>query len=468
MEHRTSLLVLAVLLVVAVPADAADPAAGDSQQAFLSLCQTWAAAKAALAAPIEALAEPSEFQDIVNYNMTVSEDAWRQKVKEIVDAGGWDKYVVGKEKTYAGLGWETKWTKWQTAHQATEKPGQGWMTNKQTISDEQQRALKSIELNKTAAQAEQMLLLATATPKTPEGGDLQAELHAAAQKAMCGSETYAWDEKASKCKDVTATPTKAATCTNAAAGKALGLDMVCLCAAGAEACGSSLKGKVISGRNLQNNAIAELTAECPDAVTAGPLDRQIEDALNSVRTNIGLRVLTAPKPILGHRHETAADCQAADSAACVDYSNYYKKDNGGFETIPWVQQLRKAAQLYRSYSEQKLKAQQHMDALKHLALKAELEYDAKNLITSSPTEQRPEGGKAKRMEVTNRCTTKNQTAEQCPPDHCDYDGSKEECKPKSGTKNTAAGTGETARNAEGKKCTDKETEGDCKDGCMQV
>ncbi|SCU68753.1 Trypanosomal VSG domain containing protein, putative [Trypanosoma equiperdum] len=153
MQHRTSLLVLAVVLAAAVPAHTTNPVAGDSQQAFLSLCQTWAAAKTALAAPIEALAEPSKFQGIVNYNMTVSEDAFRQKVKEIVDAGGWEKYVVSKEKTHGKLGLETKWTKWQTAHQATHKPGQGWLKDKQTISSEHQHALKSVDLNKTATKA---------------------------------------------------------------------------------------------------------------------------------------------------------------------------------------------------------------------------------------------------------------------------------------------------------------------------
>ncbi|RHW73633.1 Trypanosome variant surface glycoprotein C-terminal domain containing protein [Trypanosoma brucei equiperdum] len=41
---------------------------------------------------------------------------------------------------------------------------------------------------------------------------------------------------------------------------------------------------------------------------------------------------------------------------------------------------------------------------------------------------------------------------------------KGECKPKAGPENTAAGTGEGA-NAEGKKCSEKQTEGNCKDAC---
>nr|AGQ50121.1 variant surface glycoprotein [Trypanosoma brucei] len=62
-----------------------------------------------------------------------------------------------------------------------------------------------------------------------------------------------------------------------------------------------------------------------------------------------------------------------------------------------------------------------------------------------------------------KCKLKNATAEECPSKHCDYNKEKEECKPKPGTDNTAAGTGAVDKkdgDKKGEVCTGTE-EKDC-------
>nr|AAK49469.1 variable surface glycoprotein [Trypanosoma evansi] len=167
---------------------------------------------------------------------------------------------------------------------------------------------------------------------------------------------------------------------------------------------------------------------------------------------------------------TNENCAAENNKACVDFTDL--SEASATKAVPatyWPSQLLTTANDLRQVERALDAKKQAEDQLATLQKEGEKIYsqlqheEGVEVPTTKANVADTASGK------TTKCTKQNKTAEECPSEHCDYDANKKECKPKAGTESAAAGTGDKAgaagANSETEKCTNKKTEGDCKDGC---
>nr|APD75765.1 variant surface glycoprotein 1125.5727 [Trypanosoma brucei] len=167
-------------------------------------------------------------------------------------------------------------------------------------------------------------------------------------------------------------------------------------------------------------------------------------------------------------------CTEVSDKVCVDYNEHFKKNSGkGIQAIAWFKKLQEAAtalrrmysaaQLAEAYATQLFAYKANADAAYEAAIAGKLvrAAAAANQASKDKTTVSPAAGSNCAQYRANKTCTEND---------CKWDSTKETtgnyCKPKDGEgqTNTAVGTGE-APNAEGKKCSEKKTGSDCKDGC---
>nr|CAJ16209.1 Variant surface glycoprotein (VSG), putative [Trypanosoma brucei brucei TREU927] len=162
---------------------------------------------------------------------------------------------------------------------------------------------------------------------------------------------------------------------------------------------------------------------------------------------------------------SAENCAKTANSACADYSKANPVKSGDKHTdIKWETHLNTVVSKLRATEMAKVKQEDTKAKLKTLRHHVESIFTTTAL--SKPTPMMPMAPLAngsppcKQHTANTTCTADN---------NCKWEGesdTKGDCKPKEGEgKKTQETDGAAATNAEAKKCSDKKTEGECKDGC---
>nr|APD75657.1 variant surface glycoprotein 1125.5602 [Trypanosoma brucei] len=142
------------------------------------------------------------------------------------------------------------------------------------------------------------------------------------------------------------------------------------------------------------------------------------------------------------------ECKESASKLCVDYSAQAQEE-GGIQGLYWYKEMLAAAEKIKEVKQAINQISKLETELINLEDRAALLY---SLIASAATPAQPQEAantepKAQRS-ATDDCKSPAETADQCPSASCIYNTTTKECKPKPGTENTAAETGEAATEEE--------------------
>nr|APD74594.1 variant surface glycoprotein 1125.4060 [Trypanosoma brucei] len=277
------------------------------------------------------------------------------------------------------------------------------------------------------------------------------------RNARLGSSKTAFNKVTANTAHMTSDRTTS--CKSPNSGISLAHDMMCLCAednsGSAKFCGFEVKGchggtwKACSDVQ-QNEAYTAITTECnkhprrpctPDAIqqALGAFLAKIKSAAGADPTNRAAVFLGTPD---------TNECKASANSLCVDYSTQAHAD-GGLQGFYRFKEMLAAAEKIKEVKQAINQISKLETELINLEDRAALLY---SLIASAATPvQLPEAAntepKAQRSS-TDGCKSPAETADQCPSASCIYNTTTKECKPKPGTENTAAGTGEAATEEE--------------------
>nr|APD73228.1 variant surface glycoprotein 1125.458 [Trypanosoma brucei] len=319
--------------------------------------------------------------------------------------------------------------------------------------------------------------------------DLTNQAAAASDKTITGDLNEALYGAKSEPETMTVATTgqnRKATCgetggdnSGAQAGKSLAQDALCLCAKDtaqttSDACSVLGKYNVAVTADQDVNSKADwdkLKGACEEATTA--TDGSPEGIAATIAAVI--REITGTKST-GNKINVLGQLQGAGSAGCdgaEDTTNggacvYYgtAQGTGGISKIEWSKKMASAADKLIAAHVAAARAQNlelHLIELNRTL--ARIASNINNVVpTSTMTTQNK--GKDKSTEGSEQRCEKHtdKTEEQCKSLSSDHDAENEKCKPKAGTDNTTAETGEPTSTA-AKKCSDKKSEAVCTDGC---
>nr|AAK49465.1 variable surface glycoprotein [Trypanosoma evansi] len=420
----------------------------------------------------------TDVSEIEQLNMSASVASWYNAFDDEVKDAQPDKAesICSKIMAHDKENCKTLYTKWQAtkaAFVAASKTNEKLKLKRgpqETVAD--RRIQKQLALIGERANTIYSDYVKNIKPSLADGApDIKADL----ETALYGAGASAKD--GSEAATITHSGSREANCAVPEAGKSLIGDLICLCAPD-----STTTNVKLCGHTVATHTQAWGGSFVPKTAwdTLAPKCKPFEGKLTAIEITAALAAFRAALKsdkqadpgtvILGHPH-TTGKCASAAKVACVDYTKAMTQwPSEPNNEIKWYKSLAQAASKLLSRAQQAAKQEKTATELQHLKLSAWQLYEAMK-IENLPTAPvlTPKGNKEPTAEETKACEKYNGNQKECPQDSCTYDKTKEECTPKAGTESAAAGTGDKAgaagANSETEKCTNKKTEGDCKDGC---
>nr|APD73030.1 variant surface glycoprotein 1125.184 [Trypanosoma brucei] len=446
MSTNIFLVVSAVFLHMSNTCEPAAPEQNENAALFQTFCKLWRLAKTQIPATAVDTTGGQTYQDIQDYNMSVSSTDWQQLFDTEGADGEWAKMAITLKAKENNLDWEQDWPIWKKARKETKQPTGPWpKAHPQNPGGKpDQHSVRKIRRLAAAAKTKVHKL---ANQEHETSTCKRQEIEAALRRAKCGTEEHAYDPATASCKELSEATAKTTQCATGKNGKSLANDIICVCAAaGIDVCGISAGTQIINEANIQTTAVGKIASSCPQITDDEDLATAIDTTLATLGAHIGQRKYGAAVHLLGTSHTTA--CTASDSAACIAYTTYCASNSKGLAAVPLVEQLRHAAKLYRQYRQADTAATTLAQQLTELGEDIAREYTQKPESLIESGNHPAAGQKEENKQQQNKCILRNKTAGECPATDCDYDSDKRECKPKPVTETpAAAGTGETAAGA---------------------
>ncbi|SCU72947.1 variant surface glycoprotein (VSG), putative [Trypanosoma equiperdum] len=450
MSANIFLVVSAAFLHMSNTCEPAAPEASENAALFQTFCKLWRLTETQVPATAVDTTGGQTYQDIQNYNMSVSSTDWQQLFDTEGADGEWAKMAITLKANENKLEWEQYWPIWKRARKETKRPTDPWpKAHPHNPAGKPDRSsVRHIQRLAAAAKSKVRKLAAQAAETAAD--KIQA-IESALQKAKCGTAEHASDPKKKQCKELTAAAAKTAQCATGQNGKSLANDIICVCATtGIDVCGITAGTEIINGANIQTSAIAKIASSCPQITDDEDLAQAIDTALATLEAHIGKRKYGASVHLLGTSHTT--ECTDSDSAECIAYTSYFASNSKGLAAVPWVEHLLTAAKLYRQYSQADTASKDLAQQLTELGEDIAREYTRQPEILIESGNHPAAGQKEENKQQQNKCILRNKTAGECPATDCDYDSEKRACKPKPVTETTT----------EGKKFSPKKNQEDCK------
>nr|AGH60485.1 variant surface glycoprotein 1561 [Trypanosoma brucei] len=360
MQQGLTLATLICMSAFVRDAKATAPAANDARREFTTLCAAWAAMESALKIPMEQETVPEAFAEIAAINISVAGTDWHQQIKAVKDSSGWETFKKKDNGKWDSLFWDEIMPIWIAAYDKVHAANNQWYKEHPRPTNTAPAEAVRHAINVSASLAYQKRLTITKAGQDATGAPLAARYKQQLSEAICGKAEYSSSDGNGKCKDISATPAKDTICTQANAGKALKLDLLCLCENdAAEVCKAAYKTNLISAANLQRNSLAAATACCPQKEHTAITIEHLTTAVGAVRALIGHDTdLSTAVTVLGKLNTAATDCSHSSNGACVDYTTYYAAPKTGFDSIPWVAAADGAVATYKRFQVQKQAAAQ--------------------------------------------------------------------------------------------------------------
>nr|P20946.1 RecName: Full=Variant surface glycoprotein WRATAT A; Short=VSG; Flags: Precursor [Trypanosoma brucei rhodesiense]AAA30316.1 WRATat A variant surface glycoprotein [Trypanosoma brucei] len=441
-----------LFLLLAITRTASVKAAeGDQAADFLPLCEAWQATKALANAAYKLPPFPPDLTDILNFNITVAPEEWKAIFTDGGSDNTWERFAEGHKNTLNGGNWKTRWEHIKQARQDTKEASSPWNALNSKL-------INTATVNTTRAYIASIadeafdLYQGTQTPlQTPKA--LEAASLAEAAKAILCSDPLKPTADGQACTDITATPSKAATCPTGRSSKGgapIGLDTVCLCSTNKPSMHSRRRkaAAVMTDGQLKDGILKKLLAACPKKPTLNEPAAAARHAVTVLATRLAQKVARAEEGqiILGTRAET--DC-ASSGSACVEYTNFFK-DGDGLAAVPWVKKLLAAADFYDTIEKRKESDKNAATAI--AALKSALIREFRRpgqeqtLATTGTKSSSPQSTQQKASEAEANCNDKAKETECNSP--CKWD--KEEKDEKKRCKLSEEGKQAEKENQEGK------------------
>nr|APD72958.1 variant surface glycoprotein 1125.39 [Trypanosoma brucei] len=405
---------------------------------------------------------------VLKLNMSLAPKEWRDKFVTRTGPDKVDPIAVAPPGTPED--WKNMWQRWAAIAAELNKPHEEEKVlkayNLESITTEQKEMVRhQIAIYADAALA----AITTSENKTTDADD-------EALKAAINGAIYGRGKDASKELDhkaLTGEPSVGygTSCGNDAAvkeSKTLAHAIACVCGtantlANEEPCITEGNGDVQWERDdiPKQQKWQKIRAACPKVPPRPLTATRIRTALATAATAI---VTINNDAYIGHKK---TDCDGNSNTACLKLTDAARGNNEPLTKVLWLQQLATVAakleqrQKYNvALVKQKNEIQTIERQVKALTKRAiflkHVEPAAIPVTASSDNKKIAE-------ETQTLCSAHNNNNATCPRDTCTYDQNENKCKPKSGTTETKEA--EETPNAESKKCSEKKTEGECKNGC---
>nr|APD74720.1 variant surface glycoprotein 1125.4193 [Trypanosoma brucei] len=464
-------LVLAIIASHSKRADG-NVGSGDAAAEFEALCKIVRLAAPTVTIPTAADTNWPAIEKIAKINMTVADKEWKQIFRKKGESKAYHDAPPPELKPNSD--WQDKWPLWKAAVEAIDNGSEDVDVKEMQLDklDEQQRTLLRPHIIPIAETA--VALTRTITSDTV-GGDKLTNKEAAETllDAVYGEHpkpTSVRFEKIFVAKP--ANNGRTAACefgTTENRVRTVAATLACICYKDNSAGQTQVCKHEQDTTHDWTDASATMTADhienilalCGKPSTETLTSEAVQDALQGIRSKI------TTKANDGYIGPFISACSGtAASGTCVKISGYKDAPDSKWQAIPWVGRLlilqQKLAMREKRIKEaDQINNQLNVELAKAIATRYAVKH-AQKLLTSKVQQQKKEVN-----QHTAGCHLRNKTIEECPSDHCNYDDKEKECKPKEGSETPAAGTedGAAGTNAEAKKCSDKKTEGECKDGC---
>nr|APD75052.1 variant surface glycoprotein 1125.4844 [Trypanosoma brucei] len=334
-------------------------AANENRPDVLALCQVYTAARALRKTVYSSITVDSDLADILNYNMSVATEEWRNLFGKSGDQKGWNAYKKSQGAKPGDINWEKEWDSWERQKEATKDSEQGWSKGRNIPKDEMTKEWLRSYANYTALEALKTKQQAETQPQADQKDALTA-LKAKIDAAICGSPLTP-DAAYGECQPIAGNVEKTNTCTTKNAGSSVTLDILCLCGTQTadECTGSNPGSATTSSNNFAANTNTIFIEQCGEHLPTGTALEALKETMAAVQAKLRhTPAATAAKKImLGATPQTSA-C-AATNAACIDYSAKFTNKQSSQLAIPWADNLYSAieiAQLIATSSRMRIEA----------------------------------------------------------------------------------------------------------------
>nr|AGQ50103.1 variant surface glycoprotein [Trypanosoma brucei] len=452
---------------------------GDNAGVFGPLCKTLQLADGTITFDPTITTASQKASDIYKLNITVAPAAWRQLLTERTE----DTKPKAKDNPPQGApaDWQTKWHTWTEAalYLETDK---NEATFKEQFSIDKASAQQLANLRPTIAQLADAAYDLEAFYKTGQQNKPKddAALITQLYQAIYGKKPSNMDQPETAPMFSGAAAAYAASCATGEtppAAKTLAGTFLCVCgsanAASHKPCADAQTTQAAweLAAPPQASAWPNLRQICPATEGTVITDGLITNLINAVMAHT--RVGTNDLYIGGLKSE--ANCDGGTTACCVKITNGAQNKQLKKNAIQWVKELDTIASELRKRPSYNSQVTEYNAAI--MLLEQQVKAVIKRAHYTSVDQQTASTGAVNSKESKTQlqkvnCNNHKTNATCTTENNCKWEGTEEtkgECKPKDEEREkTQAGTGDGAAgttNSEAKKCSEKKTEGECKDGC---
>nr|AGH59986.1 variant surface glycoprotein 1044 [Trypanosoma brucei]APD73324.1 variant surface glycoprotein 1125.1052 [Trypanosoma brucei] len=389
-------------------------------------------------------------QMLEELNLSTSDYKWKAIFNTALEEPAGEQMPKEHDASPHAEQWRKAWKSWWTAAKSASKNKLGTKEHGKYkgIQDEYQRqaahaVIEQATTQAQALQAEYNIAKTQATKTLPQ--QIQSELNAALYGGI--GTVKAVDTT----NTLRGTGGWTTTCSAANAGTSIAGDFLCLCNGADSGDGNCPGGYTQAdwsgGVSQTATKWAALTATCPTQEKPEITPENIAAAIHAFASTLQRKTNGAQTKVrLGESSDHSRD--GTSSKLCIDYSNHFVKATGaGIKGITWVKHLYTASSKLKKQAEAAQRAATIGHQVASLETKADLVYRlaSQNLLQkAAPAVIREQKSTTSYGEnnKNNQCPIKNSTAADCSPDLCNYNTQTQECKPKPGKENSAAGTGD--------------------------
>nr|AGH61075.1 variant surface glycoprotein 516 [Trypanosoma brucei] len=438
---KLSLIFALYIATLCVLRTDANIAAGENTPLFRDLCALVALADHQIVESHEAASAISQAQEILQLNMTISEDAWRLMFRKKADGTEWHEEMPARYSNHAE--WKALWPAWLKSAKAAKDDESAKAVLKRfggrELTPQQKKALWK-RIQPIAARA----LAAITTLEELR----KAEESEAAKQAQKTIQEAVYGEAKTSAETLTTGGTKlikgsaksntGAACSGSGSthpASTVVATLLCICSTSSDeqkACVNP-STPLTQWTDGQDGAVSkwdEFKKHCvvnSQATASGP---EIPHRLAAIRESLKSSWGSA---YLGAFRQT--NCEGDQgNGICVQYTGYDAKTPTAFEAVDWVKNLTKTATALEQAEEAKKKSaiigqqtKQEIEATKAEALIASLETEVQAEKIQPVGSQPPTSSLEKQLKAENECNAAGDDQKKCKDlegKGCKYDASK--------------------------------------------
>nr|ARB50964.1 variant surface glycoprotein [Trypanosoma brucei] len=145
------------------------PAQYDAIAPFQAICTSWALATKANIQDYSPPTLPSEVDDLLQINMSVSSNKWLEMFKTAEGKQSWDAYRKKFTDLPSEVNWEKSWENWKQQAAVINKHESNWNKNRRPRRYGPLQGFHIEIINATANEVQKLIDEIKEPPKTPQG-----------------------------------------------------------------------------------------------------------------------------------------------------------------------------------------------------------------------------------------------------------------------------------------------------------